>query len=466
MAKNKHCLIKAEKIPLSFSQKRIWFLQNLYHDNVMYNVAKCFKINGPLDREALQKTLQTLAFRHESLRTRLKMTREGEIFQFFDQELQNNIEYIDLRNLSPSDIEMQSKQLLQNSVSKPFDIYHEQMLRVLWLRLAEELSILLFVKYHLITDYSSWRLFLKEFEEIYTAITTHRAICLPPLKITYGDFAKKEQHLIQNDHLERMHRYWKNFFEEHVVEEWIPDAASQKSGIIKTPSYESARQSMPPEMFTKCKITAQNQKCTVFIVVLTSIALFVSYLYRTSKVLLCFANANRKLPGTEHLIGCFFTNTIISINVPPERKIFELIDDVRKAVITAWQHQEIPFEIFAEKLGLECTKEQKPPYRIYISYRKSLNDREFNLPGAEVSPLDVSTGKNTHEDIVFNFWEKQSENQTILDVEWQWRTDLFDKKTIERSFAMWNALLNEIAKEINVDVAILMKNAAAHLKNL
>jgi hypothetical protein len=465
MPRDKHLASKEENVPLSLSQKRIWLLQNFYHDHVMYNVARCFNINGPLNGETLQETLQTLARRHEPLRSKLMQTPDGKIFQIFDKELQSKIECIDLQNLSPSETDVHAKQLIQDAVSRPFDIYREQMFRILWLKLGEKQSVLLFVKHHLITDYFSWNLFLKEFEEIYTAITNHRDICLPPLIFTYSDFAKKQQDLLQNDHLTRMHKYWKNFFEEHAPE-LLTDSASKQSEMTDIPSYESAREIIPPEIVTQCKTIAQQQKCTLFIVVLTSIALLASYVYRTSNVLLCFANANRRLHGTEHLVGCFFTNTIISVNLPPKRKIFELIDDVRKAVITSWQHQEIPFEIFAEDLALACTKEQRPPYRIYISYRKTPDDSEFNLPGTEVRPIDVSTGRNTHEDIVFNFWGKQSASETIVDVEWLWRTDLFDKNFIQKPFAMWNALLNEIHRGIDLDVENLKQKAAEHLARL
>lgn len=462
---NKCRLSRGQEIPLSFSQKRLWFLQNLYHDEVMYNTARCFKINGPLDIEALHKTLHTLALRHEPLRSRLQKSDDGAIFQVIDKGLQSNIEYIDLRTISPSDIPVQSKQVIRNAVVKPFDRYNEQMLRVFLVRTHDAQSILLFVKHHLITDFSSWRLFLEEFEKIYTAITGDHQISLPPLKFTYSDFAKKQELSLTKDNWGKMHSYWKKFFEGHAMVEPSVNLSLEKTVNSETPSYDSVRQIIPSQTITDCRTIAQSQKCTLFMIVLTSIVLLVSYLYRTSKVLLCFANANRRIPGIENLIGCFFTNTIVAVNIRPKHKLFELIHDVRETVIASWQNQDIPFEMFAEDLNLECTKERKPPYRIYISYRKTANDTEFNLANTQLKPMEVSTGRNTHEDIVFNVVEKRSDGELILDVQWLWRTDLFDKKTIQKALVMLDAFLHKTSDEMNADVESLQEKVADNFKN-
>lgn len=444
-----------KECPLSFSQHRIWILQNLYNDVVMYNTSRCFRIKGPLDTEALQKTVDALVSRHETLRARLQIARDGSPFQIMEKEPDLKIEQTDLRNTSGKDIRRLAGQIIQEAVVRPFNIYNELMLRVVSVRLSETENILLFVKHHLITDYSSWRLFLEEFEKIYTSIIMNHPISLPPLELTYSDFVKKQELLFKKDHMEKMQKYWSIFFEEHHDLEPPVDISFKKLRNNKIPSYDSLRQFIPSQVITECKKIAQSQKCTLFIIVLTSISLLASYLYRTSKVLLCFANANRKLPGTEKLIGCFFTNTILSMNILPKRKLFELINDVRQIVMNSWQNQVIPFEMFAEDLSMECTKQRKPPYRIYISYRKSANDTEFSLPGTQSQPIDVLTGRNTHEDIVFNIWERLSEGKFSLEIEWLWKTDRFDQQTIKKTSEILEAVLSQMNKNIHADMQSL-----------
>jgi hypothetical protein len=448
---NKYRLSKGLEIPLSFSQQRIWFLQNLYDDNVMYNVGKCYRINGHHDMDAMQATLNMLAVRHEPLRSRLQIAKDGYPFQVVEKEPRMNIEYTDLRNNFRDDIRALASQIMQEAVVRPFNLCTENMLRVVSVKLSESESMLVFVMHHIISDYFSRRLFNVEFTALYAAIKKGDKLSLPPLKFQYSDFAKEQERLLTGGNIAIRQKYWRDFFSNMKLP--FSTVCNGKTDN-EPPSYESAWQLLPPDTVQECKIIADSQKSTLFTVVLTAIALLVSHLYRDSKVMLCIANANRQIPGTEQLVGCFFTNVIIALNIRPEQKIAELIHQVRETFLHARKNQDMPFEMFAEDLNMECTKQRKPPYRVYISYRNSA-DIEISLPNADLEPLDFSTGRNTHEDIVFNFWEKMSEAGLCLDVGWLCRTDVFDTPTIKKVLMMLEALLKHIVKDVQADVRSL-----------
>jgi len=426
-----------QKCPLSFSQYRVWILQNLYNDDVMYNTSRCFRIEGPLDMGALQKTVDTLVARHEALRARLQIARDGSPFQIMEKEPDLKIEQTDLRNTSEKDIRRLAEQTLQEAVARPFKIYDELMLRIALVRLKETENILLFVKHHLITDYSSWRLFLEEFTTIYTATIKGHSVPLPALKFQYSDFAKAQSLLCTKENLEKKRIYWRNFFDLGSNPEPATETAFPQKTNNKTPCYSSVRQFIPSHIVSECKIIAESRKSTLFEVVLTAIAVLGSYLYNNPKVVLCSANASRQQPGTEHLIGCFFTNVIIALNIRPKQKFTDLIGEVKDNFGRARQQQDMPFEMFTEDLKMECTRRRIPPYRIYVSYRKSAHDKKFNLPETQSEQIDISTGRNTREDIVFNIWERLSEEKLSLELEWLWRTDTFDREMIKNQQKYW-----------------------------
>jgi len=456
---NKCRLSSGQEIPLSFSQKRIWFLQNLYNDNVMYNVGTCYRINGLLDMEALRITLHTLTTRHEPLRSRLQIAQDGYPFQIMEKEPQINIEHTDLRSTPRDDIYGLAEQIIQEAVVRPFNLCDEKMLRVVSVRVSESKSMLIFVSHHIITDYFSMRLFNAEFTSVYTSKIMGHKLSLPPLKFQYSDFAKEQELLLTKENIANRHKYWCNFFAGYSNLELATVAPSQSLKNNGLPSYGSACQLIPSGTISECKMIAESQNCTLFTVVLTAIALLVSYLYRNLKIMLCIANANRQIPGAEQLFGCFFTNIILSLNIRPDRKLSELLHDVREEFLNARKHQDMPFEMFAEDLALECTHQRKPPYRVYISYRKSAVI-EISLPNAHLEPMEASTGRNTHEDIVFNIWEKMSEGGICLDIGWLWRTDLFDNKTIKSASSMLETLFGEIRRNIHSNVKSLHDSLA------
>ena len=449
-----------EPIPLSFPQKRIWYLQNLYHDPVMYNVAKCFRINAILDAEALQLTLNALALRHEPLRARLQLAQDGSPFQVIEKNPHITIEYTDLQNAPRDEQEVLARQIIREAVGRPFNLYDELMLRAVTLKLGESESILLMVKHHIINDFTAWRLFMTEFLSVYTACVTKQPLSLPPLPWQYTDFAKRQALSLTKEKAASRQQYWRDFFAGDANPEPATETTARCLPGNGLPAYHSLRQFISADAVCECQGIAKSLDCTLFNIVLTAIALLVSRLYGHSKVMLCMANANRQLPGAGQIVGCFFTNIMISLTIQPDSKLCELIRDVRETFLDARRNQDVPFEMFADDLALDCTRLRKPPYRVYISYRPFPEEVAYSLPDAHLTPMTVSTGRNTHEDIVFNLYETTPQGELCLDIDWLWRTDVFDEKTIKQASSLLETLLGEIRKDIHIPVRNLLDRLA------
>jgi len=449
---NKYQSNTGKIIPLSFSQRRICFLQHLYDDNVMYNVNRVFRVQGPLDLEALQLTLQTLALRHEPLRTRFRIAPDGSPCQVVDDIAKVKIDYMDLSAVQGSHQLPKVRKVIQEAVVRPFKLYGELMIRAMLVRLNASEVILLFVQHHIITDDSSWCLFLAEFTTAYSAILKGEAPNFSPLPWAYSDFAQKQAQLNTRDITSNKLQYWRDFFDGFTWPEQKVDSCLEHVSKVAPISYATSWQHIPTHIINSCVKVAEKQNCTLFIVVLTAISLLVRFLYGHSQVLICMASANRQHPGAEQVLGCFFANVIVTLNILPEQKLAKLIQNVKSKFTIARQQQDMPFEMFAEDLGLKCTRQGKPPYHIYISYRSPAYDVPFSLPDVHLTPIEVSTGRNTQEDIVFNFWEKSSDGGLSLDLEWLCRSDVFDQNDIEKLPSMLELLITCLNRDIDQKV--------------
>jgi len=431
--------------PLSFPQRRIWYLQHLYDDDVMYNTKQCFYVDGPIDMEAFHSALKLLALRHESLRSRFLTTTDGSPCQEIDNNPDIQIDYVDLRKTPESDRLVRSRQIIQEALVKPFVLGIDLMMRVVLVRLTVTEAMLLFVKHHIITDYwSRNRIFPAEISVAYRALTRGETPVLPPLPWHYSDFAEKQVRSFTLDAVLTRRQYWRDFFAGAVCSEPISEAWAQPPSQESPPSYGMTWQCIPADAVGHCRSLAEGHACTLFVVVLSAVALLARFLYGHSRVLLCLASANRQHPGAEQVLGCFFTNIIVSLNIGSGQKLGEVIQDVKTTFAEARKQQDMPFEMFADDLALPCTRQRKPPYRIYISYHPSADDVSFSLPGARLTPVHVSTGRNTHEDIVFNFWEKRSEGGLSLDLEWLCRNDLFDPDGRSKLVTMLESLITHL----------------------
>jgi len=133
------------------------------------------------------------------------------------------------------------------------------------------------------------------------------------------------------------------------------------------------------------------------------------------------------------VIGCLFTNVIMRLDAAPASAAAVRLREVRGRFLRARQEQALPFEMFADELGLAATRQRRPPYCVYLSYRNAFLQSDFGLPDTHVVEVPVATGRNTQKDIVLNVTECRQGDGLDLEVEWLWRRDRFQPAAIERS---------------------------------
>jgi hypothetical protein len=185
-----------DRAPLSFSQRRLWFLDQLVPGNPFYIIPAVVRLTGRLDVAALERSLNEVVARHEVLRTSF-VTIDGQPVQVIAPAHALSVPVIVLEGAD--DIEAEALSLAAREAQQPFDLGQESLMRVKLLRLAEDEHILLLMMHHIISDEWSIGVLLTEIGILYEAFTTGRSPALPDLPVQYGDFAAWQQEWLQGE---------------------------------------------------------------------------------------------------------------------------------------------------------------------------------------------------------------------------------------------------------------------------
>ncbi|MCC5622904.1 condensation domain-containing protein, partial [Nostoc sp. CHAB 5715] len=197
-----------QNIPLSFSQQRLWFIDQLYHGSSFYNIPIAFHVQGNLDIAALEQSLNEILKRHEVWRTNFKLVNGEPIQEIFSQSTWD-LSIINRKDLCGKDWEEEVKQIAADEAKKPFNLAKGLLVRATLLRLSEEEHVLLVTMHHIITDGWSCNVFLRELSALYAAFSKNLPSPLPELPIQYADFAVWQRDRLKGEFLASQLNYWK-----------------------------------------------------------------------------------------------------------------------------------------------------------------------------------------------------------------------------------------------------------------
>jgi len=185
-----------EQIPLSYSQESIWFVEQL-EPGSQYNDAFAVRLEGPLNANALEQSLEELTRRHEILRTHY-VAADGQPFQVVAAESQVGLKTIDLLSLPESEREALFQRLATNEIQQPIDLATGPILRAALYRLGETEHVFLLTIHQIANDDWSFGVIMRELSVLYDAFCVGAQSPLPDLPIQYADFA-----LWQRDRMEK-----------------------------------------------------------------------------------------------------------------------------------------------------------------------------------------------------------------------------------------------------------------------
>ena len=198
-----------QRLPLSFAQQRLWFLDQLEPNNPLYNIPCSLRADFAIDVEILERSLNALAERHETLRTTF-IAVDGEPEQVIAPSVQTPLSLVDFTHLPKTERNQEAQRRMDEEAKRPFDLAHGPLLRATVLRLGHEEDILLLNIHHIISDRWSMGVLLQELSCLYGAYSEGKHSPLAELSVQYADFAVWQRQLLQGEVFQQQLAYWKD----------------------------------------------------------------------------------------------------------------------------------------------------------------------------------------------------------------------------------------------------------------
>ena len=426
---------RSASVPLSFAQQRLWFLDQLEPNSAAYNVADTHSFNGPLNLQALERSLSEIVRRHESLRTTFHSV-DGEPVQVIAEAQPLQLEVIDLSDLPKAEREAKAKGMAYEETQQPFDLMRGPLFRFRLARLAPEQHILLLTMHHIISDGWSLGLLGRELAALYQAYSAGQSSPLPELGIQYADFAMWQREWLQGEVLEKQLTYWREQLGGELPVLELPIDRPRPPRQTYRGTLEGFE--LNEEVSRRLKEIGRANDATLF---MTLLAAFNALLWRYTQqqeILVGTPIANRNRAETENLIG-FFVNTLVLCTRPRAEMSFrELLEQVRETALGAYEHQDVPFEKLVEELQPERSLSQQPLFQVLFTFNDATLG-ELKLAGLEARSLEVEGDA-----IKFDLCLGIEERKGLLTGAFVYNTDLFDTITIKRMVSHFELLLDSI----------------------
>ncbi|MGZ3461025.1 MAG: condensation domain-containing protein, partial [Archangium sp.] len=437
---------RTEALPLSFSQQRLWFLDQLEPGSATYNIPAVVRMEGVLDVAALERSFNTLVRRHESLRTTFRAEESGPV-QVIAPELTVALPVMDLTHLPESARHPEMLRLAREEASRPFDLTRGPLLRTTLLRLGEREHVLLLDMHHVVSDGWSLGVLIREMAALYEAFTSGREAVLPELPIQYADYAAWQRGWLQGEVLEAQLAFWRQQLTGAPESLELPTDRPRPA----VQSFRGAQQpvSLPRELSEALKALAQREGVTPFMALLAAWQVLLSRYSGQDDISVGSPIAGRTRGETEGLIGFFVNTLVLRTKLEGDPTFRELLGQVRETTLGAYAHQDVPFEKLVDALQPQRSLGRTPLFQVMFILQNAPIP-ELALPGLALQPVPVEN-QTSRFDLTLTLEETKEGFRGTLD----YSTDLFDAATVARLAGHLRRLLEGIVADPRQRVSAL-----------
>ncbi|HEX7317734.1 MAG TPA: amino acid adenylation domain-containing protein [Pyrinomonadaceae bacterium] len=425
------------ELPLSFAQQRLWFLDQLEPDSPVYNIHTALRLDGRLDADALQRTLDEIIRRHEVLRTSFHISGERPV-QIIAPSLQVPVRAFDLGALPEAERESEARRLAADEARLPFDLSRGPLLRACLIRLAEREHLLLIVMHHIISDGWSMGVLAGEVAALYGAFVAGETSKLQEPPVQYADFACWQREWLEGEALASQLDYWKRQLSSLPLLQ-LPGGKTQAPAQSNRGSVHFFE--VNEELTEALRGVALREGATLF---MTLLAAFKALLHRhtgQTDVVVGTDTANRFPAETEQLIGFFVNQLVLRTDLSGAPSFSQLLGRVRAVTLSAYEHQDVPFDRVVGELRPDRAASRTPLFQAKLVLQNSPLE-PLRLPGVTLSPVSLAGGTRTAKfDLLLTFVE----TGRALSGSLEYSTDIFDATGVERLANQFVGVLRQVA---------------------
>ncbi|CAM8830947.1 amino acid adenylation domain-containing protein [Burkholderia pseudomallei] len=425
------------RIALSLAQQRLWFLTQLEGVSEAYHMSGAVRLDGPLNREVLQRALNRIVMRHEALRTCF-VREEGEPIQVIQPHADLTMSYHDLREAESirheaGNREQRAKDLSQAHASAPFDLSRDLPVRVLLLQLEDEAHVVQVVMHHIASDGWSVGVFLQELSALYGAFIAEQGDPLAPLPLQYADYAAWQRRWLASGQLEKQGAFWQTNLS------GAPTLLELPTDRPRPPKQSHAGASVEVKLGAalseRVKRLSQRHGVTPYMTLLSSWAAVLSRLSGQEEVVIGSPVAGRNRTEVEALIG-FFVNTLaLRLDLSSEPTVGELLKRTKAQVLSAQAHQDLPFDQVVERVKPPRSTAHPPLFQVMFVWQ-NMPAGELTIPGLTIRAVETPL-QTAQFELTLSLQEAGDDIVGHLN----YASALFDESTVRRYVTYWRRLL-------------------------
>jgi syringomycin synthetase protein SyrE len=442
---------RSGRLPLSFSQQRLWFLDHLDHAaGAAYHLPLALRLTGSLDKAALQATLDRLVARHETLRTRFELVDGEPVQKIAPADYRFQLEQQDLRSMPADERSITLKRLGQVNATQLFDLNQGPLMRGHLVQLADEEHVLFMTLHHIVSDGWSNSVLAREVSVLYSAFAQGQKDPLPPLALQYVDYAAWQRKSLEGPALQAQIDFWRQHLEgapallNLPLDRPRPAIQSYAGGIVDY--------AFSVSLSAELRAFSQAQGSTLFMVLLAGWSVLMSHLSGQHDVVVGTPVANRQRPELEALIG-FFANTLaLRVDTGRDSRVDELLARIKDQTLAAYSHQDLPFEQVVSALQPTRSMSHSPLFQVMLSLNNT-PPAPLQLPG-----LAVQTLESPHNTTQFDLSLSLIDNGERIGGSLQYANDLFDRETVQNIAELFAKVLENLVTDPRQSIGQLLES--------
>ena len=435
---------KRDDYPLSSAQRRVWVQSQWEEASIAYNRSGVYVFEGRLDLGALNDSFHQLIERHEILRTVFRENSLGEVRQVIQAagDTGFKIEYIDLRKGGEEQETLEA--VIRRGYTLPFNLTEGPLLRASLCQIDDKTWILTFAMHHIIGDAWSMAVLLREMLLFYKACMQQEQVPLAPARIQYKDYSVWQQEQVERGALAHHKQYWLKQLSAPLPILDLP--ADRVRPPVRTYNGGMVERILPVDVAERLKALQFKEGATLFMSLLAAVNVLLYRYCSNEDIVIAFPIAGREHNDLEGQIG-FYVNTLIArTRVQGENSFRQLLEQVRRVTLEAYEHQAYPFDELIDNLEMQRDKSRNLLFDVMIVLQDtsgSYGSQPEALEDLTVSGYEGAKYPSSKFDLLFTF----AEVETGIRVNMEYNSDLFVQQTVVRIGEHLEQLLNAVLRE-------------------
>ncbi|MEZ6079342.1 MAG: amino acid adenylation domain-containing protein [Pirellulaceae bacterium] len=428
---------KLAETPLSYAQARLWFMVQLQPDSCFYNMQGAVRILGNLNSEALERAIQSIVDRHETLRSTFAQSDEGPVQRVLESQ-PVKVHRLDLTRLPSDQQALELRKQIAADADRPFDLHSGPLLRTHLFMLADNQHVFLLNIHHIVADGWSIGVLLKELAHLYSSYALQSPPALQPLSIQYSDYCWWQRDHMKSAHIQEQLSWWLKRLD--GVPDTVRLPTDSPRPVQSRYQGASVRQALSVELSDAIRQFSEQRGATLFMTLLSGWQILIAKLSGQTKFCVGVPYANRQHSETEPLIGLFANMLVMPADFSNDPDVKQYLQHQRDFVIDAFSHQDVPFERLVEAINPTRDPSRTPLFQTSFIFQNAPFPKQPMPDDLALQPFELESLKCRF-DLELHCWEQEGRIQMHLVFD----TELYRAETINEWMSFYRCVLEQIS---------------------